>query len=341
MNVANMKRLYVEPLYNFVSNKDEYRIFNTLLLNRQRLSAYLDEHLAEPAVRERLMSWFKSADANHFLLSRSELSQSTIRAELDDTVSILALSYAIYDARSRNREMPSREVKSMVRNSNVSVDAISKQIQRSTWLTGSANPMKFDDGWERFSRANLWFNYLDIINEKTRIKDQWRKRIHTAGILFGKSQRTFDYSFAFLLNMMALEVILTNRDDRRSEAIANRVGLIIGQTDHWQQSELVSTMKYYYGKRCSLVHDGSTSDVTIKDLVVVDEILFNVMKNIVQSPDLFRDINDIKRLAALSDAYELVRKEIPLEMTILPKFSYVRREYTEEELQSLEGPGEI
>jgi hypothetical protein len=118
-------------------------------------------------------------------------------------------------------------------------------------------PLSIDGMWKDYHRnIGPFSNLLQIIQGKKEVQKSWRQVLRRVALLIGKSQCSKDLSHAFLLNMIVLEMLLSEGSDKYLVEMPKRVDAYLDWTLH-------STGKFYsdfteplYNKRCDLVHRG-------------------------------------------------------------------------------------
>jgi Apea-like HEPN len=103
-----------------------------------------------------------------------------------------------------------------------------------------------------------------------------------------------DLEDAFLWNMIALEILLTNSDDRKFlDILPKRIEAFFGWYTNWKTDEFEKKIGEIYGKRCCLVHRAKGEDITTEDLLFTDSLLFNLLLNITSFPKIFCTQNNL------------------------------------------------
>ncbi len=160
-------------------------------------------------------------------------------------------------------------------------------------LIGYFDPLLIDKSWYDFHKEMYFIKLLDCIKNKNNLSDGWHKNICDAAILAGKSQSTNDIAQAFLLNMIAIETLLTGTNDSYSKALPKRVEAFIGWTTSWQSESYQKKISECYSKRCKYVHAGEAEQISVRDLLFSDIIISNVFYNIILNIKIFNCKQDI------------------------------------------------
>ena len=141
-------------------------------------------------------------------------------------------------------------------------------------------PYFFDDSLSLLKNHHFFPQLLKILNREIRINKKWQKDIERAAILAGKSIFSTDLSEAFLNNMIAIETLLTTNDDKHRIALKERLTALF----HWyfstDKTNWDTQIDRIYHLRCNMVHNGNIKEITTKDLLISDKILYNLLLNI-------------------------------------------------------------
>lgn len=140
-------------------------------------------------------------------------------------------------------------------------------------------------------------------------------------ILASKSQSTDDLAQAFLLNVIALETILTAEGDSIQDALPAPAEALLGWVGFWEMDQYTERIRDLYRKRCRLVHDGRLDDITVEDLLFSDDLLFNLLLNLARHPSIFCDTDSIRRFAEKVQAERSLGIRSRLRPTTLSLFS--------------------
>jgi len=183
------------------------------------------------------------------------------------------------------------------------------------------------------SKSTHFFPYLlKIINGKISVSDSWRLSLRRAALLAGQSQLARTAWEAFIYDMIALEVLLTKRDDPFPGALVDRVVAFFG----WVSNENVEfwrkLIQRLYELRCEFVHDGQVKNLTVRDLIIADMITANLLYNLCRLTAKIKSKNDIIELAKKLNA----RRILHMKMKERPKRIRFRRvSYFESDFEKL------
>ncbi len=204
-----------------------------------------------------------------------------------EELAILSLSQLGYSRRRYNSSLAmSREY------SPSKIRCLLLNTDNNTWTqlnetTGKIQPLLLERRWSNFSKKIFFYNLVQIISGKTRVSKSWRNTIRNASILAGQSQCSSDLPQAFLWNMIAIEMLLTQQGDKYSDSLPERTESFIGWASGWGVQNYEEKIRKVYKKRCGFVHDGNRESIETQDVLFTDDLLLNVIINIVRHPEVF------------------------------------------------------
>ena len=244
---------------------------------------------------------------------------------IQDELAILSVSMLGYDKR-RYGAAPTILGKSVV--NRVIYALLSGSCSDATLnyaLEGKPDTLYLNKKWKDYHK-NFFFHKLHrIINGDFYLNREWRNTIERASVLIGKSFCSNELVQAFLMNMFALELLLTEQNDKYSIELPKRIEAFIGWTGLWDEENYPEAIKRIYVKRCKIVHAGQLETITVEDLLLTDDLLFNIMNNIVQHINIFPDK---KSLIEFSNKVQ-AEKTLGIKSKIRPKsFSHMSRYYS-------------
>jgi hypothetical protein len=152
---------------------------------------------------------------------------------------------------------------------------------------GKFQDLVTNEFWVAFKREMFFGNLLRILHGHIKVADSWRDTLRRVALLVGQSQSSSDIAQAFLLNMIAIETLLMEQQDKPKDALPERVEAFIGWIGYWHTSHYEERLRGAYTKRCRYVHNGAFDEIQIKDLLFMDDILLNILVNILGHPDVF------------------------------------------------------
>ncbi len=132
--------------------------------------------------------------------------------------------------------------------------------------------------------------------------------------------------------MIALETLLTRRDDRYSEKLPERSESFIGWAKDWKVDDFKTKIKDIYQKRCLFAHTGQRDHINIEDILFSDDLLLNVSTNILRHPSIFGSKDKLIQFSEKVQAEHL----LGLKTKLRPKtLRLIRPRYTEEDLENI------
>ena len=158
---------------------------------------------------------------------------------------------------------------------------------QSNIVVGRWRELVLDQNWKGFAEKVFFTKMLRILRGQVQVAPSWKHDLRNALVLIGQSQSTIDLPKAFLWNMIALELLLTRRQERVVDELPRRAEAFIGWAAEWQSDRYSDFIKEAYEKRNALVHQGERDAIKPRDVVLVDQLLLNVLVNIVDHPRLF------------------------------------------------------
>ena len=148
---------------------------------------------------------------------------------------------------------------------------------------------------------------MKILQSNFEVKLKWKKTLRRVGILMGKSYCTNEITLSFLYNIIALETLLTDENDKISKELPKRILDFIGWVFENNYS-FPEKFKELYRKRCQVVHNGNLDDVTIQDVIDSDWILRNVFYNIIRHINVFNSKSNVIDFSKKLEAEQFLRE---------------------------------
>ena len=205
----------------------------------------------------------------------------------------------------------------------------------SNQLKGKAGDLVLDKRWLNFQKKVFFFNLMKIIKGEIEVKKSWRKCLLRAVNLVGQSITSTDVAHSFLLNMIAIETLLTRQGDKYSEIIPKRIEAFIGWVGYWNKRNYKKRIADIYSKRCQYVHDGNKANIEIKDLLFADEILLNVLLNIVSHHKTFKSKAAIIEFTEKIEAMHILGVERKKSKIQPMSMRFLRNTYTKEDYEKI------
>jgi hypothetical protein len=170
------------------------------------------------------------------------------------------------------------------------------------------------------------------MHRKIQVERAWRRDLENAAILVGQSLNSSDVATSFMLNMIALELLLTQKGDKYSSELPKRVEAFLGWVGFWSSQNYEEKIKFIYKKRCELVHRGRREKIAKEDLLFTDDLILNLFINIVSLPNIFDSKNKIIEFANKVEAEHI----LGLKSRVRPKkLTFVSPNYSKEDLNEV------
>ena len=202
-------------------------------------------------------------------------------------------------------------------------------------LVGKIGDLVLDKRWKNWHKKFFFLDLIRIINRKLQADDSWRINLYRVARLIGQSLTSNNIAHSFLLNMIAIEALLTKQYDKYREELPNRIEAFIGWTGYWARSNYKDQINNLYTKRCQYVHDGNESNIEIKDLLFTDDIIFNMLVNIIHHINLFKRKEDVISFTEKVSAEHLLGI-VGRKSKIRPKtLSFFKGKYTAEDYKKI------
>ena len=127
-------------------------------------------------------------------------------------------------------------------------------------------------------------------------------------------------------------MLLTTQDDKYSRELPKRVDAFLGWIRAPAGPEFGKGVADVYRKRGALVHDGKGDDITVRDLLFTDDLIFNILCNLMRHPRLFKSKEDVLDFSKKTEAEDI----LGMKPTIRPKsFRVLSRTYRPEDYESI------
>ena len=141
-------------------------------------------------------------------------------------------------------------------------------------------PFRLDGNWKQ--NQGFFFNLMAVLSPSGKATPDWRQNVRRSAILAGRSLQTLDKGLAFLLDFMALDSLLLCRSESSDPVLFERLELLLGWTRPFNQRPLFTSqdLSTLCKLRHALVHDGDSSGIKAKYLLLSDLLVFNLLSNI-------------------------------------------------------------
>lgn len=205
-----------------------------------------------------------------------------------DELAILSFSQLSYSRRRANsRPEIAERVVGADRQSGLVVNCETGDSQVSSKIRGKFGPLALNRRWSRYQDRVFFKRLLKILRGDETVAPRWRRTLWDVAVLGGQSQGSTEKVESFLWNMIALEALLAEHDDKKGDVLPSRIKAFIGWAQDWEIGGYESRIDNAYKKRSALVHQGKRGIIEIPDILFTDDLLVNVVMNIVRHPALF------------------------------------------------------
>jgi len=221
----------------------------------------------------------------------SEITNNVIRI-VDEELHILSVSQLGYSKRRFNSH-PTIYTSSFTSYTFLCMNTKNDSALLNNHLVGNIGDLNIDERWDNWQHEVFFIKLLKILKKEIDISHSWRDNLYRASVLIGQSQTTNNLAQAFLLNMIAIESLLTRQGDKYTEILPKRIEAFIGWAGYWNISNYEQEIKGVYLKRCQYVHDGNGSNIEIKDLLFTDDLLLNIMLNLISHHNIFKSKDEV------------------------------------------------
>jgi hypothetical protein len=167
-----------------------------------------------------------------------------------------------------------------------------------------------------FNIAKQWhtrndsFYFTDLLKiifkESSAYNNNWRNDIKRAAILAGQSQQSEDIVKAFIWNIIAIETLVIEQNDKISVAIPERIGSLISWFPNWELDNFIGRIEKMYKKRCGFVHAAKYDDITQDDLIFSDQLIINILINVVKNIKHFNRKEALIKFSEMNKARKLL-----------------------------------
>lgn len=143
-------------------------------------------------------------------------------------------------------------------------------------------PYELDKSWKHHMKNHFFLYLLKILDGKSdvRINSQWKNSIRNAAIFAGKSHFSKELSSAFLYNFIAIDNLLSNPGEKYPNCLIDRLNALFGWLTHEKLEAWKPAIKRLYELRNKMVHYGDTRHIRTEDLILSDNIVYNILYNI-------------------------------------------------------------
>lgn len=263
----------------------------------------------------------------------SDITTKAIRLIVEE-LEILSVSQLGYSKRRFNSH-PSIYTGSVSNCSYLCMNTKNDSALLNNQLVGKVGDLDLDERWSNWQKDIFFAKLIKIIRNEIAVNSSWRDNLYRASRLVGQSLTTNNLAQAFLLNMVAIESLLTRQGDKYTEVLPKRIEAFIGWVGYWDFENYRDKIKDVYLKRCQYVHDGNDSNIEIQDLLFTDDILLNILLNLVAHHKIFSSKEDVIEFTTKISA-EHVLGIISDKSKIRPKtLRFLSKKYTEDDYKKI------
>ena len=206
----------------------------------------------------------------------------------------------------------------------------SDSLSYKTNLAFQMEPYKLDRKWRNIVKPHFFFPLLNVINGKTQATKRWRTKIKRASIFAAKSFYSSEKETAFLYDWIAIESLLKTGKGKIDRTIVEHLIALFGWLTGGDGSYWGKTVERLWKKRNEFFHEGIAEDITVRDILEADTIVYNLLNN------LTRLTKQFPNQKSLNDFAEEVRARKILNMKIKrTKLFYQKQRITKRVVEEL------
>ncbi|MBN2375440.1 MAG: hypothetical protein JXD22_03505 [Sedimentisphaerales bacterium] len=263
----------------------------------------------------------------------SEVTTKAIRLVIEE-LEILSVSQLGYSKRRFNSH-PSIYMGGVANLSYICMNVKNDSALMNNEITVKIGDLCLDRSWKNWHKNMFFFNLLKVIKKEIVVYSKWKDNLYRVSRLIGQSLTSNNLEQAFLLNMIAIEALLTEQGDKYTEVLPKRIEAFIGWVGYWNRRNYKEEIKSVYKKRCEYIHDGNDKHIEIKDLLFTDDLLFNILSNLVSHTKIFKSKKDIIVFTTKVSA-ENVLGVVGNKSKIRPKtLHFFSRRYTDDDYKKI------
>lgn len=283
--------------------------------------------------KETIKDFFKSSKT-YAVLNFSGIPKENYNTNIrlvEEAINLISFSNLGYSTRKFNSKIHIKNSKYVLYNKTLVID---KKNLRFTLGNKSIHPLplELNYGWKNFHKKFYFQKLLKLVNGEIKINSKWKKSLISVAKIVGKSLNSHDIPESFLKNVIALEMLLVNQNEKIEEKIIERSSYLLDWCDKWEKEKIEIKIKEVYKKRCDYVHDGKYKEITKEDLIFTDDLIFNIYNNLLKNTN---KIISKSKLVEFSDKYKC-EKELNLKSKFqFSKFQYTSKTYEKSDLENI------
>ncbi|WMI69039.1 HEPN domain-containing protein [Mangrovimonas sp. YM274] len=284
--------------------------------------------------KERIDNFFKTEKTFAVLPYKGnpkEKQNECIRLILEE-LNILSLSQIGWSNRQFNKKLEIKTSDNTLIYQTIHINKHKKTFNNRYQNKTNIVPLILDNKWVNFHKSFFFFELLKVIRGETSVSKKWRTKIHRTSAMVGQSQNSNDLTFCLIWNVIALEMLLINDEDKISSKLISRCEYFLGWHEAWVNEKYAERIKEIYSKRCEFVHKGDTKLIETKDLIFTDDLIFNLLNNIIRCKSKFLDFKDILNYSEKYEAEKVLNIKSKYQFG---KFQLMTKKYSEEECKNI------
>ncbi len=270
----------------FISTKKLYRVRKRFGIRKK-----LSELESKPMYETFFSRLGRTVAIVRFSGKPSEITTQAIRLIIEE-LEILSVSQLGYSKRRFNSH-PSIYTGAVSNLSYLCMNTQNDHALLNHQLVGKIGDLVLDACWNNWQKDIFFAKLIRILKNEIVVNSTWRDNLYRASRLIGQSITTNNLAQAFLLNMIAIESLLTRQGDKYTEVLPKRIEAFVGWVGYWDIDNYKERIKDVYLKRCQYVHDGNDSNIEIQDLLFTDDLLLNILLNLLSHHKIFNSKEDV------------------------------------------------
>jgi len=251
---------------------------------------------------------------------------------INDEINILALSQLGWSTRRFNRRIRIKTTDKRFFYRKISINKQDRGLTFGYKTTFNPVPFIIDKQWVDFHKRFFFFDLLKLIRGEIEISTKWRTTLHRISIFAGQSQNSNDFSSCFLWNVIALEMLLTDKGEKIADMLVKRSEYFLGWNEEWYKENYEKRIRDIYNKRCDFVHEGDQKYIQIEDLLFTDDLIFNILNNVLRCRNKIKSRKDIIDYSEKYEAEKLLNQKSKYQFK---RFEIMRKTYTDEDYKEI------
>jgi hypothetical protein len=307
--------IIIVPMIQLIISNDapingEWSVGDVTFHSKESLESRLGTRLQEPNVSKEHAEFLsrrifmpQDKEATSFAVierrGKPEEIRRTMFFELRQATNILAASTSFCMSRSISRGFGIHGYPSVTSKYDTFLTKTPDYFTGTWGNDGYLMPFELDENWHETATITGMIRLFERI-EDTSLPVAWRRQISSGAAMLGRSLMSLELADAFLLNVIGLETLLTNRGERNGPSLARRIKGMTGWHLRHERPDYQDEIKKIHSVRCEIVHDSDYSGLTPELPLQSDLYLQNCLLNIVNLPQVFPDK---PTLSAVLDGY--------------------------------------